>query len=277
MVAGLFSFLFSGEIEALMLSAGETSGIMPVTKKGLTPFEQKGSDPFWVAEAEPVLNMNLVLDQTPVPPLDISGIVEIQKIPVGKSMLYIQGDSRPGKFSMEKILDSITNLAVMQFNVENFTITIKSPDGDGKEETIIGGEFGRILRKEILGFDPKIEIGLRVKHTEFVQTPGLTPKFDEDKYELWISGRQIELILVRDFGRPDKGFPEWGVAYMVLKQYIKDSGNPPKTEERSFYIDKDRAYYEIRILAPDGKLISWEKWKFLPGNPNPVDYWKGTG
>jgi hypothetical protein len=92
-----------------------------------------------------------------------------------------------------------------------------------------------------------------------------------------INGREIELILVRDFGRPDKGFPEWGVLGLGLKQYVKDSGNPPKTEEREFSIDKDRAYYEIRILAPDGKLLEWKKWKFVPGNPNPVAYWEGKG
>jgi hypothetical protein len=176
---------------------------------------------------------------------------------------------------MKTILDSIANLAVMQFDVEQYTITIKNPDGT--EETLIGGEFGRILRKEILGFDPQLERSLLVKHTEFVQTPGLTPKFDEDKFKLDINGREIELILVRDFGRPDKGFPEWGVLGLGLKQYVKDSGNPPKTEEREFSIDKDRAYYEIRILAPDGKLLEWKKWKFVPGNPNPVAYWEGKG
>lgn len=217
------------------------------------------------------LVLNPVLAQQTQPPLDISGIKEIQSIPVGGMRNYRLNTTKG--ISMRTILDSIANLAVMQFDVENFTVTIKN--SDGTEETIIGGEFGRILRKEILGFNPITERSVLVKHTEFVQTPGLTPKFDEDKFKLDINGREIELILVRDFGRPDKGFPEWGVRGLVLTQYVKDSGNPPKTEERDLYIDKDRAYYEIRILAPDGKLLSWEKWKFVPGNPNPVAHWKG--
>lgn len=264
----VFSFLFSTYAYGLMLTTDDTSGVMPVAKRGLTLFAQKGSDPFWiqVARGEPVLFLS---QQNP--PLDISGIKIIQAIPVGEVEVYRLNTTKG--ISMRTILDSIANLAVMQFDVENFTVTIKN--SDGIEETIIGGEFGRILRKEILGFNPISERSVLVKHTEFVQTPGLTPKFDEDKFKLDINGREIELKLVRDFGRPDKGFPEWGVRYMLLKQYVPNSGNPPKTEERSLSIDLDEAFYTIRILAPDGKLLSWEKWEFLPGNPNPVNHWKG--
>jgi hypothetical protein len=237
---GFFSFLFLGRADAIMLSPGAGS----------------------------VLEPRLFLAQQTQPPLDISGIAIIQALPVGGVELYSSKEAI-------KILDSIANLAVMQFDVEGYTIKAINPYTK-QEEVVVGGEFGRILRHEILGFDPKRE-GLLVKHTEFVRTPGLTPKFDEDKFKLDINGREIELILVRDFGRPDKGFPEWGVLGLGLKQYVKDSGNPPKTEEREFSIDKDRAYYEIRILAPDGKLLEWKKWKFVPGNPNPVAYWEGKG
>ena len=237
-----------------MLSREDNWGVMPVSTLNLAK------------APEPVLEPVLFLSQQS-PPLDISGIAIIQALPIGGVELYSSKKAI-------KILDSIANLAVMQFDVENFTLTIKN--SDGTEETIIGGEFGRILRKEILAFDPKRE-GLLVKHNEFVRTPGLTPKFDEDEYELWINDRQIELILVRDFGRPDKGFPEWGVRSLLLKQYVKDSGIPPKTEERVFYIDKDRASYTIRILAPDGRLLEWKKWNFVPGNPNPIAYYEGKG
>ncbi len=96
----------------------------------------------------------------------------------------------------------------MQFDGEKFVIKAVNPYTK-QEEEVIGGEFGRILRHEILGINPKRE-RLGVDHIEFVQTPGLTPKFDEDKFKLDINGREIDLILVRDFGRPDKGFPEWG-------------------------------------------------------------------
>jgi len=262
----LFSFLFSTYGYGLMLSREDNWGVMPVAREIPPPF-------FYQEVPEYFREGEFSLDQAQ-PPLDISGIKEIQSIPVGEGRIYIKGDKRPGKIPAEKILESIANLAIMQFDVEQYTITIKNPDG--KEETIIGGEFGRILRKEILYLGPT-DLILGVEHVELVQTPGLTPKFDEDKYELWINDRQIKLILARDFGRPDKGFPEWGVRGLVLTQYVKDSGNPPKTEERDLYIDKDRAYYEIRILAPNGRLLEWKKWKFLPGNPNPVAYWEGKG
>lgn len=59
--------------------------------------------------------------------------------------------------------------------------------------------------------------------------------------------------------------------------YVPNSGNPPKTEVRDLSIDPEATYYTITILAPDGKLLEWKKWKFVPGNPNPVDYWEGKG
>lgn len=154
----LFSFLFSGSAYAWLFSAGDMAGLMPIT--GKWELAKKGSDPFLV---------NMVLDQNPTPPLDISGIAEIQKIPIGKSELYVDEDAI-------KILDSLANLAVMQLDVEDkkFNLKVKDP-ATGKEETIVGGEFGRILRKEILAFNPKRE-GVRVEHVEFVQTPGLTPQ-----------------------------------------------------------------------------------------------------
>lgn len=174
-----------------------------------------------------------------------------------------------------KILNSIANLAVMQLDVEKFVIKAVNPYTK-QEEEVIGGEFGRILRHEILGIDPEWE-RLGVKHTEFVQTPGLTPKFDEDKFKLSLTAREIDLTLARDMGRPDKGFPEWGVHWLLLQRYVPNSGNPPKTEELDFFIDYNKAIYTIRILAPNGRLLEWKQWKFVPGNPNPVAYWQGKG
>jgi len=68
-----------------------------------------------------------------------------------------------------------------------------------------------------------------------------------------------------------------GVLTLHLKQYVKDGSNPPKTEGLVLGIDKNEAIYTRRILAPDGKLLQWWQWKFLPGNPNPVAYWEGKG
>jgi hypothetical protein len=161
---------------------------------------------FFYQEPNPYVMTVTSIQQTQ-PPLDISGIAEIQSIPVGGVRAYRLNTTQG--ISMRTILDSIANLAVMQFDVEGYTIKAVNPYTK-QEEIVVGGEFGRILRHEILGFDPRVERGLRVEHIEFVQTPGLTPKFDEDIFELWINARQIGLVLARDMGRPDKGFPEWG-------------------------------------------------------------------
>ncbi len=63
----------------------------------------------------------------------------------------------------------------------------------------------------------------------------------------------------------------------MLEQYIPNSGNLPKTEQRALTLDYNEAIYTIRILALDGKLLEWKQWKFVPGNPNPVAYWQGKG
>jgi hypothetical protein len=49
------------------------------------------------------------------------------------------------------------------------------------------------------------DFGLTVEHTDFIQTPGATPECDEDHYLLTINCRQIEVILVRDYGLAGKG------------------------------------------------------------------------
>ena len=211
------------------------------------------------------------------PVLDISGIKEIQSIPVGKSELYIQGDDTPGYFSMEQILRSIANLVIMQMGLTDF-VKIDPETG----EVILEGEFGEAL-KAILGFNPVIEYSMSVEHTDFIQTPGATPECDEDHYLLTINCRQIEVILVRDYGWPEKGF-DWGVRGLLLRQHSEKEFAPnglPHTEEKelAINIDKDTgkfyALYTIRIIkSDDGTLLKGEQKKFVEGNPEPVEYAK---
>ncbi len=84
-----------------------------------------------------------VFSQQTQPPLDISGIDIIRALPIGALEVYDKENSI-------KILNSIANLAVMQFDVEKFVIKAVNPYTK-QEEEVIGGEFGRILRHEILG------------------------------------------------------------------------------------------------------------------------------
>ena len=216
------------------------------------------------------------------PVLDISGITEIQKIPVGKIGYYYQkafveegiGEST---ITMEQILDSIANLAVMQLGLEKFTIASSNPG-----EVIVGGEFGRVLQ-EILGYDLERDFEMSVEHTDFIQTPGATPECDEDHYLLTINCRQIEVILVRGYGWPEKGF-DWGVRGLLLRQHSEKEFAPnglPHTEEKelAINIDKDTgkfyALYTIRIIkSDDGTLLKGEQKKFVEGNPEPVEYAK---
>jgi len=211
------------------------------------------------------------------PVLDISGLKEIQSIPVGEMRFYWARDLvDEGEVPMEQILDSIANLAIMQMGLEKFTLASSNPG-----EVIVGGEFGRVL-KEILGFDPEREFDMSVEHTDFIQTPGATPECDEDHYLLTINCRQIEVILYRDYGSPDKGL-DWGIGGLLLTENSKTEFAPngvPHVEERELAINRDKitgkfyAYYTVRIIKyNDGKLLKWKQWKFVEGNPNPV--WVG--
>lgn len=210
---------------------------------------------------------DLVLPQQTQPPLDISGIKEIQSIPVGGYKTYISGTKN--RMPMEQVIDSIANLAVMQMDMENFD-KAKDPV-TGKEITIIGGEFGRILRREILGFDPKTE-GLGVKHIELKK--GIRG-FDEDKFELDINGRFFDLILAEDFGRKEKGFEKWGVWVLIMRRPLNDGTK--RTEEKGLSIDIDKklnkyvAYYVHTILTPGGTVERViQNLKFIQGEPNPI-------
>jgi hypothetical protein len=215
------------------------------------------------------------------PVLDISGIKEIQSIPVGEMRSYWAKDLvDEGEISMEQILDSIANLAVMQMGLEKFTKT--NPNSG---EVIIEGEFGRVL-KEILGFDPEREFDMSVEHTDFTQTD----LGKEDYYRLTINCRDIDLIL-RDFGTPgylqgEYGY-DWGIAGLTLTQYSekRDARGIPYTEERELLIhpveDKRNpgrykfvAIYTVRTLAPDGTVVEWEEWEFAQGSPKAIDYRK---
>jgi hypothetical protein len=214
------------------------------------------------------------------PVLDISGIEAIRSIPVGESELYIQGDDTPGYFSMEQILRSIKNLAIMQMGLTDF-VKIDPETG----EVILEGEFGEAL-KAILGFNPVIEYSMCVEHTDFIQTD----LGKEDYYRLTINCRDIDLILL-DFGIPDYlqkeyGY-DWGIRGLTLTQYSekRDARGIPYTEEKELAIhpveDKRNpgrykfvAIYTVRILAPDGTVVGWEEWEFAQGSPNAISYRK---
>ena len=220
------------------------------------------------------------------PVLDISGIAEIQSIPVGEMRGYfLKGDIEEleleGWIPLELILESIAHLAIMQMGLDG-----KVEWSVYREETPLPyGTFGWALQ-EILGVDPERDFGLTVEHTDFMQTD-LGKK---DCYRLIINCRDIYLIL-RDFGTPDYlrreyGY-EWGIAGLTLSQYSerRDARGIPYTEEKELFIhqveDKQNpgkykffAIYTVRMLAPDGTVVGWEEWEFAQGRPEAIDYRK---
>lgn len=236
-----------------------------------------GGPAFYRGVPEDFGNVEFSLDPV-TPPLDISGIYEIQSIPIGGCKGYDTRLYLPeglGLIPAETILESIANLAVMQLDLERVT-KVRDPN-TGEVRDCIGGEFGRILREEILRFDGETEGGLLVEHIELEESIGMDPEGDIDKYELVINDRRIELGLNRFVGRPDKGL-EWGVMYLVMKQEVEE-GNPTTptrvwelaiTIEEIDGVDKIVAYYTKRILRCDGICIEGEQWKFVQGNPEPV-------
>lgn len=160
----------------------------------------------------------------------------------------------------------------MQFDVENFVIKAVNPYTK-QEEEVIGGEFGRILRHEILGINPRRE-RLGVDHIEL--KTGI-PGFAEDKFKLTINDRFFDLILAEDFGRPDKGFEKWGVLELTLKQLLEDRSK--RLRKKRLFIDTETidgkkkfvAYYVHTILNPDGTVAQViEVLKFIQGKPNPI-------
>lgn len=172
-----------------------------------------------------------------------------------------------------KILHSIANLAVMQMDLEKFTTEAKHPL-TGEKETIPGGEFGRILRHEILFIDKSGE-ALSVDHLDFDGDPRNPQPDDIDKFSLSINGRDTDLYLVRAYGRPDKGIPEWGVKGLVFLMDIMEGNRVVKVIRKDLSIRRVSgewtAYYKIEELAPNGTPLKPPlEFKFIQGNPNPI-------
>ena len=203
---------------------------------------------------------------------------ELTSLPVGieNSQVYLQGDEDPRTFSMEEILWSIGDLAVMQLQVEAFTATAIDPY-TGKEAAVVGGEFGRIVRHEILGFSVAFDGGVSVYKTDHVAIAGFPV---EDRYLLEVDCRKIELTLVSDFALPERGIP-WGIRGVMFSQYVDVVGPDGrlKVEEREIAIDIEGdpsryvAYYTKRIVDCETLATEREeKWKFVQGNPDPVSH-----
>ena len=211
------------------------------------------------------------------PVLDISGIAEIQSIPVGEMREYplretIEELELEGWIPLELILESIAHLAIMQMGLDGKVEWSVYP----KEMPFPEGTFGWALQ-EILGVDPERDFGLTVEHTDFIRTP----VYARDCFLLTINCRQIELDLL-DYSfldeKPEWG--NWGVRGLLLKQVSEKEFAPnglPYTEEKELFIDKDKdtgkfyAYYTVRVIGTDGvKVIKYEQMKFEEGNPKPV-------
>ena len=203
---------------------------------------------------------------------------ELTSLPVGieNSEVYYQGNDDPTTFSMEQILSSLADLAVIQLQVEAFTATAIDPY-TGREAAVVGGEFGRIVRHEILGFSVAFDGGVSVYKTDHVAIAGFPV---EDRYLLEVDCRKIELTLVSDFALPERGIP-WGIRGVMFSQYVDVVGPDGrlKVEEREIAIDIEGdpsryvAYYTKRIVDCETLATEREeKWKFVQGNPDPVTY-----
>ncbi|MEM2002826.1 MAG: hypothetical protein QXT77_09295 [Candidatus Methanomethylicaceae archaeon] len=69
----------------------------------------------------------------------------------------------------------------------------------------------------------------------------------------------------------------------MLRQYAKNLNEPfILVEEKELAINRGKtrkfcAYYTVRLIKDeDGSLWSWEQYKFVEGNPQPVHYRKGA-
>lgn len=235
----VFSFLFSGSSSALVLFAGDRSGIMPVTKKAPGAFFEKAPDPFWVeggvryapilnlalAKNEPVKSEPVVLEDAADPewPVWMEWLKGLRKVTRGNlSFLYTD--------DFEKTWNGIFNLAIKQFDSKATTAGRDGlKNGDYKGET---REFAETLVQYFLK-PPGDDAG-------YFERENIGPKtgVDEDHFIFEFENEQLILHLVKDIGRLN-GLP-WGISKIIRQPRVKGAGD---TYELNFREDNKTVDY----------------------------------
>ncbi len=191
--------------------------------------------------------------------LDLGGLELIQAVPERITSFF-------GANAAGRILDSLTHVALIQWDLEGVSETVTDPD-TGTERTVRGGAFGRLVRQELLGAD--LEEGMLVEHVRLIQTPGLTPEFDEDLYRLSVGALEIDLELNRLEGRPLKGL-DWGIRRLESRRFIAEE-RTGRLRVLELSIVNNVASFTERFFAPNGRFLEGTLWTFEPGNPEPVE------
>jgi hypothetical protein len=230
-----------------MLSAGETSGIMPVTKKGLTPFEQKGSDPFWVAEA-----VEFVLSADPG--LSLAGIELLQALPFEKSVRFSYRQTKT-------VLEGIFNLVVKQHGLDNAESLKKYPEyAKGIEGNYQDNELGGVLKRLFLGI-PKNVFGM-----DAYREKQISPLADNFILELGLE--TINLNLDKSFGNLNN-LP-WGISNIIRKRQSPE--DKARKEEFAFAFQHDNKtiwVFHVTRNKEGNKVEEKVVAVFTKGNPLP--------
>jgi len=189
----------------------------------------------------------------------LEGLELIQAVPERITRFFAAADAR-------RILDGLTRVALVQWDLEGFAETVANPD-TGEEVTVRGGTFGHLIRQELLAAD--LSEGMLVEHVRLIQTPGLTPEFDEDIYRLSDGDLEIDLELNRLEGRPLKGL-DWGIRRLESRQFIAEE-HSGRLRVLELSIVNNVAVFTERFFAPNGRFLEGTLWEFEPGNPDPVE------
>jgi hypothetical protein len=136
-----------------------------------------------------------------------------------------------------------------------------------------GGEFEKYLRKDFFYYYP---------WEPWYESVDVWRKPPEDKFQTFKLDVGSHYTHQRDifieFYKGDHSIFndwDWGISAITLERYLRDSGNPPKTEQLMLTFDFEHNYrtakYIYTVLNPDGTIYSQETKIFNYGNPNSID------
>lgn len=187
----------------------------------------------------------------------LDGLALLQAIPVRITRFFDAATAA-------RILEDLSEIALAQWDLEGVQETVTEP-ATGAEKLARGGEFGRLIREDLLAFDPERDGGMLVEHVELNQDPDF-PVFDEDRYRLNVGELEIDLALSRLEARPEKGL-DWGIRTIESRTFLVEAG---RLRVATLTIVNEVATFTVRFFAPNGRFLEGFLIEFSRGNPEPV-------
>ena len=211
-------------------------------------------------------------------------IEDVNTIPVNSNKLYYFSSQGKGGITAEDVLAAFSDLAIFTLGVESCTATVKDL-ATGLEETIIGGEFGKLISRTLFGYQPDDMI--LVYNLGTLLPDGGSKGEINYLYEIYVNRKyNMRVELSPYYARPGGGCA-LGVSYIDNQCYIDTASKPRKVfmYELLFKHPDPEIFPELdpekwassvveftKLEDEQRTILRWQGWLFEEGNPDSIRY-----